>query len=216
MKTIKNALFALFFGWAFICSSQEKPKKTETKLTINDVYNESTLGFYGFDFSNFRLVQPDKLNDAEDIKDNLFPEWNAFVLQEFSMNKLAKWFKKTAFYYNPVPVTILNSKVSESDVVARLPFKTELSEIQKSIQKYEKPLNPKYKIGMVINVEYFEKKTKEASAYLTFFEVSTGTIIISERLTNKEAYGEGYTKYWGKSLAYIIKDYYDNIYKKGL
>ena len=91
-----------------------------------------------------------------------------------------------------------------------------MATIQKTISEYQKPSNTNNKIGMVVSVEYFQKNTREASAYIIFFEISTGAIISSEKMTNKVANGNGLTAFWGQSCQFFIKDYYDMIYSKGL
>jgi hypothetical protein len=88
--------------------------------------------------------------------------------------------------------------------------------IQKTISKYEKPNNSNHKIGLVINVEYFQKHKHETCAYVTFFDISNGAIIASEKMVNDTADGIGLTNYWGKSLFYTIRLYINNIYSKGL
>ncbi|HLC82181.1 MAG TPA: hypothetical protein VJI69_00025 [Bacteroidia bacterium] len=187
-----------------------------TKLTINDVYSTNTIVYYGLDFSNFRLVEPDRINEGAEIRDVQFPAWNGFVMNTITMDKMAKWFKKTSVVYYAVPVTIANNKVADANVVVRLPYKSDMATIQKTISEYQKPSNTNNKIGMVVSVEYFQKNTREASAYIIFFEISTGAIISSEKMTNKVANGNGLTAFWGQSCQFFIKDYYDMIYSKGL
>ncbi len=212
--TLILVFFSLFFK---ISIAQNKTKNSNTQLTIDDVYNSTEFIYYGLDFSNFRLVEPDRINDGAEIKNIQFPSWNSYLLNEISMNKMAKWFKKTKVIYNPVAVTVSNSKVSEKEVVARLPFKSDINDIQNTISTYEKPSSANTKIGMVISVEYFQKKPKEAAAYIIFFDISNGDIILSERVvTNLCAEGKGLTAFWGQSCMFFIKEYVDNIYSKGL
>ncbi len=126
--------------------------------------------------------------------------------------------KKTKIEYNSVAVNAVNNKVNDKNVVARLPFKSEISDIQNTIYNYEKPNNPKnLKIGMVVSVEYFQKKPREAAAYVIFFDISNGVIVDSKRITTKDVSdGKGITAYWGQSCSIIIKEYVDRIYSKGL
>lgn len=214
-KIFKSAI--LIFATILLLSFNQTTKQDPTtKLTINDVYAANTIVYYGLDFSNFRLVEPDRINEGAEIRDVQFPAWNGFVMNTITMDKMAKWFKKTSVVYYPVPVTIANNKVSDANVVVRLPFKSDLTAIQKTILEYQKPANTTNKIGMVVSVEYFLKNTREASAYVIFFDISTGAIISSEKMTNKVANGNGLTAFWGQSCQFFIKDYYDMVYSKGL
>jgi hypothetical protein len=213
----KLSIISVILVGTFNTFYAQKESKNTTNLTINDVYTANELMYYGLDFSNFRLVEPDRINEGADIKNIEFPAWNAFVLNEITMKKMAKWFKKSNIVYNPTAVTIVNTRVSEKNVVARLPFHAELDDIKTTIANYEKPSNHNVKIGMVVCVEYFQKKPREAAAYFIFFDIENGAIISSERLTTKDVSdGKGITDYWGQSCTFFIKNYVDNIYSKGL
>jgi hypothetical protein len=213
---MKNIIVILGLLFGITLNAQKATVKT-TKLTLDDVYTANELIFYGLDFSNFRLVEPDRINEGVEIKNSQIPGWNSFLLNEVSMNKLAKWLKKTKVIYNPVAVTISNSRISEKEVVARLPFHSDLSDIQNTISSYEKPTTTNSKIGMVVSVEYFQRKPKEASAYVIFFDISNGDIILSERIVTKFcAEGRGLTEFWGQSCVFFIKNFVDNTYSKGL
>lgn len=214
MKKILSIIILLSFSKSNF--AQKEGNIPTTKLTINDVYNASELSFYGYDFSNFRLVDPEKINAGADIKNIQFPAWNAFVLNEITMNKMTKWFKKITISYNPVAITIANNNVPEENVVNRLPFQAEMADIKNAITNYQKSKNSSNKIGMVINVEFFEKKTGDASAYITFFEIGTGAVISMQKITCNSAHVAGITEYWGSSLVKILKLYYDTVYVKGL
>lgn len=216
MKTKKIATMLLAIFSLTYCYAQKEINFPTTKLTINDVYAANELVYYGFDFTNFRLVEPDRINEFSDIRDVQFSAWHAFVLNEITMGKLAKWFKKTTVTYSPIALTIANSRVPDANVVARLPVTMDPDGIKKSVMNYEKPSKSGNKIGMVVNVESFVKKTNETTAYVTFFEISTGAVIDSQKVTNKSASGNGLTAYWGKSLIIVLKQYYDDIYSKGL
>lgn len=72
MKTkIMSAILLGIFSLAN-CYSQKEINFPSTKLTINDVYTANELVFYGFDFTNFRLVEPDRINEFSDIRDVQF------------------------------------------------------------------------------------------------------------------------------------------------
>jgi hypothetical protein len=209
---MKHSVITLLF---IVLSSVGYAQKTT--LTLNDVYAANELIFYGLDFSNFRLVEPDRINEGEEIKDVQFPGWNLFVVNEIPMSKMEKWFKKLKVRYYPAAVNIINNKVSEKDVVVRLPFHSDINQAQKSILNYEKPTNPNTKIGMVVSVEYFQKKPLEASAYVIFFDISNGAIISSEKIITKDVgNAQGMMVYWGQSCMFFIKTYYDKFYSKGL
>ena len=219
MKKIIITIIALSFSTNYF-AQKETPIPT-TKKTMNDVYNASELTFYGYDFTNFRLVEPDRINEGAAIRDIQFSAWNAYVINEITMNKLAKWFKKSAINYSPVALTILNSKVEDGNVVARLPFVVEQDAIKRSIATYEKPKNAENKIGMVINVESFLESKKQATAYVTFFEISTGAVISMQEVRVSKPFGmdgvmlHGISKFWGQSCLDILRTYFDDTYKRG-
>lgn len=212
MKT-KNLIIIILLLTISKVNAQKTPTTT---LTINDVYSSNTIVYYGLDFSNFRLIEPSRINEGADIRDVQFPAWNSFVLNVIPMSKMEKWFKKTSVIYSPIAVTISNSKVLDANVVARLPFKSEMTEIQKTISGYQKPTNLNNKIGMVVMVEYFQKNPREASAYVIFFDTSNGAIIESKNIITKNFDGNGLTNYWGEACQNFIKEYFDKTYSKGL
>lgn len=212
----------LFFTTLFVLSNNVCSQIPTTKLTMNDVFSATELTFYGYDFTNFRLVEPDRIDEGAKIRDVQFAAWNAFVINEISMNRLAKWFRKSSITYYPVAVTILNSEVEDENIVTRLPYQADKEEIKQSIASYEKPKNSQGKIGMVVNVESFIHNDKQATGYVTFFEVSTGAVIYMEKMSITKPYGmdgvylHGITNYWGMACFIMLRDYFDDVYKKGL
>ncbi len=215
VDAVFNDLADRFKGHQSSSATSKKSNSAKTNLTMNDVYSTTELVFYGFDFTNFRFIDEKYLNKGAEIRDSYFSSWNSFPLTEIPIDKMQKWFKKNKITYNPVNITILNSKVSSDNIVQTTPFTLSLNAIKETISKFDKPNNSTAKIGYIVDVEFFNKETKRTSAYVTFFDISTGAIISSENIINKEAGGNGLTTYWGKSLSFIIREYYDQIYSKG-
>lgn len=195
--------------------SSKMDNSAKTSLTMSDVYSAKELIFYGFDFTNFRLIDEEYLSKGAEIRDSYFSAWNSYPLSEIPVEKMQRWFDKTKITYNPVAVTMLNIKVSPDILVQKTAFTTSKEAIAKSIASYEKPSNSNIKIGYVVNVEYFNKETRTTSAFVTFFEISSGAIISSENFTIQEASGKGLTAYWGESLTFVLIRYYKDKYHPG-
>lgn len=219
---VKKIIYAGGTEEIFQSSSQntgvEKNENSVTSLASKDIITASEFVFYGLDFSNFSLIEEKRLKQADDIKNKYYPAWNKFFEDQVGVEKLKKWFAKTDVAYNPDPVTNINSMASTSKTVVANKYGCNIDSmpalISKSVSQYAKG-GANYKIGFVINIQYFDKATSEASAYCTFFDTETNAIISSKRVSVKKADGNGLTNYWGTSLIYIIKDYVDKIYRKG-
>ncbi|MGQ0828421.1 MAG: hypothetical protein ACT4ON_08500 [Bacteroidota bacterium] len=184
-----------------------------TNLTQTDVINAKTITFYGFDFTNFRLLEPQRIYESKKIRDIHFPGWNQYVMGKASSSVIADWFDKSEVIYDVTTITKQNSLVNENNVVATM-YNCNLDSIKYSVANYEKNKDNMNKIGIVVNVEYFDKSKNEASAYITFFDMGTGGVISSEKVTNNYANGIGLTNYWGVSLVEMIRDYKSGIRTK--
>jgi len=199
-------------------SAIDKTENATTSLSTKEIFTANDFAFYGLDFSNFSLIEEKRLKEADEIKNKYYPAWNKFIESNVGVEKLKKWFAKAEVVYNPDPVANINTMASTNKTVVANKYGCNIDSmpvlISKSVSQYAKG-GTNCKIGFVINVQYFDKTSGETSAYCTFFDTETNAIISSKRVLVKKVDGHGLTDYWGNSLIYIIKDYVDNIYRKG-
>jgi len=222
---MKTALSVFFILITSFCFSQEE------KL----VYSSRQITFYGFDFSLFRYVDPDKVvnvnvnglldptnaknaANASKIKNESPVAWNTYFFQERPEKALRKQFKKDSVYIDLSCVLESAKNINEQTFIDAAPIKLSTTQIQEVINSY-KIDKPKTTIGLVCVVENFIKSTKyktHAETYYVFFNISDRKILMIDRVNDGDAGGWTFRKYWGIALIRNSDIYFHKFYKKRL
>jgi hypothetical protein len=184
-----------------------------TSMNMSHVKAAPAIVFYGLDFTNFSLLEEKRMNQGIQIRD-MFPDWNMYFGKEVPEKTISRWFRKSHVEADRSVVDKLNAQTDPSRVVASGPSYDNMYEkIKKSVASYASYDTHKEGIGLVMNVEYFDKRRLETAVYFTFFDIATHGVISSERIIVKKNGAGKLVTYWGPGLVEAMKDYVDKKYK---
>ncbi len=188
--------------------------------TAKDVFSKDEIVWYGLDFSKSKMIgQFDQGAGAaqasgSDIKTKWIPSWNGVILAEPDKYDLKKTFRKTSVYKDLSIVEKNNaSKIDPDNLLTYNDYKfknpdAEVAEVVAGYGKGEKTEG----IGLVFIIESFDKTQKQASVYVTFFDIASKKVLFKEHLTGKGG-GIGLRNFWARSILEILKDIDEGVYK---
>lgn len=170
------------------------------------VFSSDAIVYYGIDLSNCRLIGDFGVAaTGSDMKNNLFPQWNAAVVNEPGKYDFKTAFHKSSVFYDLGPVTTQNGKTDEKNILTtNANHSIEPATLEKMVKSYgggEKPQG----IGLVFIVETFDKTIKLATLYVTFFDIATHKILFTEKM-REEPSGFGLKSYWAGAINKTLKD----------
>lgn len=195
MKKILIFIFLLSasFAWA-----QEKINIFETK----------TMTFYGLDFTHAKFIGTKKLPNPEDLVHKYYPQWyNMFMADESDVEIGGSYKKKEVFY--DTMIYSRNAKIDTKTIITDQEYSLNRSDINEYLLSYAIP--NKSGLGMVYLVEALNASEKHLSIWITFFDIKTGEVLLTEPIRAK---GNGRKfKYWWKNAFLELFDDSSKDYK---
>lgn len=173
------------------------------------VFSATEIVWYGLDFTKAHFVgQFDQGFGAlpatgYDMKKKWIPEWNALIAKEPQNFNLKKAFKKDEVYYDLNPLATVNQKINTESCMSYNTASIDEKEIAEMVKNY--PAGDKKEgVGLVFIVENFDKGMEMATVYVTFFDIKTKKILLTEKMQGK-AIGVGMRNYWAGTIKNILK-----------
>ncbi len=199
----KVLILIAFMGAAGMISAQK---------TAQPVFTQDEVVWYGLDFSQARFIgQFDQAAGAGEasaweLKHKYIPAWNALILNEPNKYDLQKTFQKSKVLYELKPVEKSNAELDEGEMQTYQAYRFENPEetVSEIISAYTAG-DQSEGVGLVFVVEYFHKDEKEASIYVSFFDIATRKLIFTERLTSSPR-GIGLRNYWAGAIHRMLRD----------
>jgi hypothetical protein len=194
--------------------------------TKKDISNATEIVFFGYDFSNFKLVDPKsvgniQLKDPVKIKEvsknpikQYISSWVGYLLDRMGEKYFAKHLKtsKVIFDFDYTFEKIKN--LSDSNIIGLSKTNIPKDSIQSIINDYQ--VKQKEGIGFAIIVECFNKSKESTSAYFTFFDIASKKVIMTDYFITSHADGIGLTNHWGYGLNYTVNSYMTNEFKSNV
>lgn len=182
-----------------------------SQLKPSDVFQGDDLVWYGLDFSGARFIgQFDQAVGAApatayDLKTKYIPGWNSLIVSEPTKYDIGKTFRKTNVYNDLSPVETVNDRINEDNMMTFNDFSFEDPEafVSQCVKKY-KGGDKASGLGVVFVIESFHKDNKEATLYVTFFDISSKNILFSEKVIGK-ARGIGLRNFWGGAVYNVLQ-----------
>ena len=190
MKTISMILF--LFG--SICVYGQ---------TQSDVFNSSSIVYYGLDFSNVRLIGSEGFTDPTEIKNRFFRSWNHLLLTEKDKYDLKEAFSKTDVEYDLDVTDERNTTPNVEDLVINQSYRLEESKIPGMVKQYK--YDQTDGIGLVFIIESFNKTDQAGTLYVTFFDIATKKTLLVKKMGGKPG-GFGLRNYWAAVIYDVLKD----------
>lgn len=204
LTTTYRRIGALLAGLVLFCLTSAQAQ------TLKDLFSgEAPLFYYGIDFTKAKLID-DAAANALDIKERQYAGINDVVVNEPKKYDFAKAFHKSSVNHDLGAIQKKNSTINADDIKSTNPGdfnRLKASDIDGVIKGLD--VGDRKGLGLVFVVEAMSKSQKEAAIWVTFFDIKTKKVLLTERLLGT-AGGFGFRNYWAAS----IKDVLNQIEKK--
>lgn len=170
--------------------------------TVQDVFSFKNITFYGFDFSNSKCIGMEDFPGAQEMITTYIPNWNYNWMLSKRKVKIGIPYKKKKVEYDTL-VYARNRSIQPDDFIVNESHSFKKSQIQGFIDDYAN--KEKYGIGLVYLVESLNAKDEYASIWITFFDLASGKVLLTEP-TRAEGKGKEFEEYWMTAFLKI----YDN------
>ncbi len=182
------------------------------QIDVNRVIECKSIYYYGVDITHLTLADDESIG-SQDYLNKYLVAWVYFYDKNVEPNnRLEKWFKKEEII--PRQNIIQNkNKIDGREWVTSSPNDISIEEVAKIIKNYKSSIKEDSGIGFVIIIDTFDKKTKEASVILNFFDIHSGSLLWSTKIYG-EAGATSKTAYWGVGIIKGLKYYVDLVYTK--
>ncbi|WP_276369815.1 hypothetical protein [Chryseolinea sp. H1M3-3] len=187
--------------------------------TKGDVFNPDTqITWLGLDFSGAKFIgDRERLGSESDIR-HLLDAINELMIKEADKYNVAAALKRKTVE-NAIDIT--NEHNAELDILSMISAEgkdhihLKPDDVDQIISTYD--FKGKSGIGLMFNVESFNKVIEEGSFWITFINMGTKEVLFTERLTAPPS-GFGMRNFWAGSvngvLAKIKKKEFENWRKK--
>lgn len=194
MRQIKIALFLLMMSsWA---SAQDR----------SDVFkDDAKIMWLGLDFSEAKLIgDRERLGSESDIR-HLMDAWNNLIINEADKYDIARALGKKQVERNIQPTLDHNAGIDALDLLSSSE-KDYLHLTREGVGAIVSNYNFKglSGIGLMFNVESFNKINEEASIWATFIDLNSKQVLFTERMTAPPK-GFGLRNYWGGAIYGVIE-----------
>jgi hypothetical protein len=202
MKQIKK--LAIFLSFLFFSGITQ----TASSQTLKDVFNnsEAPLTYLGIDFSMSKLLDQ---GNADDIRNRLYRSINDLVVDEFKKFDIKGAFRKSNVDNYTAAVNDKNGKVNLNDIIST--NSGDFSRLKESdIVTAVKGLDVKGKegVGVVFVMEAMRKieKKGDAAIWVTFVDMKTKKMLMTERVVVEAKGGFGFRNYWASAVKELIEE----------
>jgi len=178
----------------------------------NDIVrSDKPITWLGLDFTMTRFIgTATQFKDAGEItddavRDKYVPGWNELFINEPKKFDVAKYVHRETVVFALDVTARANNKVGGSFFSSDPSDYNRLKEddIAKAVKKYD--FMGKQGVGLLFFVEGMSKGKEEASAWITFVDMGTKTVLQTWRETGK-AGGFGFRNFWAKAFLNILKE----------
>jgi hypothetical protein len=181
---------------------------------MSEIFQTEKATWFGLDYSEAYFIGSEGFTNPSDIKDRYFNSWNILIKNEYDKYNLGKFFKKSKVEISLENVTKRNQDLNIYDRVIDDNSKMlhlDKDKVQEMINKYE--FNDDQEgLGIVFIVESYSKTAVIANYFVTFFDIKTKKVLLTERMEGKPG-GFGIRNYWAKSYYNVLNKIYKKRYK---
>lgn len=182
--------------------------------TLKEFFNspDVPLTYLGIDFTRAKVLN-DIAANAADIKDRQFASINQVIVNEPKKYDFQKALSRYAVTNDISLVNAKNANIDAEKIIESGDTKQEQftkSTIESIVKEYQ--FSDKKGIGLMLIMESMNKASATASMHVTFIDMSTGKVLLTERMTAKAA-GFGFRNYWAKTVYEVLNDIRKSKYK---
>ncbi|GAO42091.1 hypothetical protein [Flavihumibacter petaseus] len=195
MKRIFAAMLAiLVMGFSNNSQAQGKALAAEAPLT-----------YLGIDFTAVKVIN-DLSTTAEDIKARHFAGINQLFLSEPKKFDWGKALGMSNVTTDLALVTARNEQIEPKSIMStNIADESHLKEadIAKMVSQYD--FKGKTGTGLIVFWESMSKTSESGSMYVTFVDMGTKKVLLTERMAGK-AGGFGFRNYYANSIYKVLQD----------
>lgn len=169
---------------------------------VSEVFTKKTMTFYGLDFSNTKLIGSSTFVDPQTIKSKYYREWNDLMKVERKKYDVAKFYQKRIANYAFSIVNERNKLPTVDKMVIDEDHAISKNLLDRIMTKYRD--SDHEGLGLVYIVESINAYDKEMRIWVTFFDIKSHKILLTELFTGK-AGGAGVRNYWAKAYYNVMK-----------
>lgn len=160
--------------------------------TTADIFDYKGITFYGLDFTEAKCIGVSEFPAAQELTDYYFQTWNdVFMVGKKRLN-IGKPYKKKQVVYDTM-IFALNREMGTDDLIIDGSYSLKKSDIPDFTLKFADSKNPG--IGLVYIVESLNANSEYLSVWITFFNNSTGEVLLTEPIRSKGK-GRRFGDYW--------------------
>lgn len=183
--------------------------------SLKDVFNSSeTPVFYlGVDFTLARLI--DAPENPTDIRDRHYPGINYLVVNEPKRYDLAGAFHKSTIEHDLSLVDKRNAKINTEEIKTNNSgdySRLKEEDISKLVKGFD--MGGKKGVGLLFVMEGMSKAKKGASIWVTFIDMGSKKLLMTERIEGKTGMGFGFRNFWANPIREVIEDIEKKKYKE--
>ncbi len=146
------------------------------------VFGSAFMVWTGLDFSKAKMVGW-KDDSPHKIRDEYFKEWNLSVDAD-----LGKTFQKKSVFRDSNPIIKANGNRETEHLVANDDADLTPEAIADAVKQI--PVGQKKEgLGVVLEVQSFNKTTSMATVWVTFYDIATHEVLLTKKVTGKAAGG---------------------------
>jgi len=174
---------------------------TTAQNTVGDIFSKKEVIWYGFDFTNIKMIGSSGFKNPEDIVKTFFSAWNNIVFDELQKFNIMKLMRMKNVKYSLGMLKEMNSRVDPAQLVINNEYSVPREKIDEIVKSYNPP--DQKGIGLVFIMESFNYNEKKGYMWVTFFDISTKTVLLTEKMIG-DAGGSEFRNYWIKSIYNVL------------
>lgn len=203
-KKLIIAIALILFGTT-TSKSQSKYVLSEYGVSIDRVIDAKSIVYFGIDFSEMRLTNPKKISSTRALR-KFFPAWIADFDKDYEFEyRVKKYMKKDELIYRPENVQKRFELVVEDWIVFG-DHSFDVETVKSIVKSYS--LEQQSGVGLVVNIENFNKPQERGVMYITFFDISTREVLWAVEMYGPSG-GWGMTSYWSTSIKKAFDKFFD-------
>lgn len=181
--------------------------------TMADVFSgKAKVVFLGLDFTQAKYIGRSGFMDPNAILNQHMVSWNnliEFEPKKFSLVSPLK-LREDQYVAKVADMIKYNKNANVADNITDESYTLSEDQVRKSIAKYA--LSEKEGVGVVYVVESLSKTTEKMTAWVTFIDLSTKKILLTEKIEGKAA-GFGFRNFWAGAVYKINQSIGSKYYK---
>lgn len=175
--------------------------------TIKDVFNssETQLVYLGIDFTKAKLIDDAGANEM-DIRDRQFGGINQVVVNEPKRYDFIGSFRKSNIEHDLGPVGKRNLKVDAANIKSSTTSdfqRLKESDITTLVKGFD--FDNKKGVGILFVMEGMSKSAKAASVWVTFIDIKSKKVLMTERIETKASSAIGFRNYWASTIRNLLE-----------